>query len=58
VGLHENSITRDQGYRGWQQQMVEIAKALAKNVKLLILDEPTASLNENDSKHLLDLCWN
>ena len=35
--------------------MVEIAKALAKNAKLLILDEPTASLNETDSKALLDL---
>ena len=38
-----------------KQQMVEIAKALGKNVKLLILDEPTASLNESDSRHLLDL---
>ena len=35
--------------------MVEIAKALSKNVKLLILDEPTASLNEADSRKLLDL---
>ncbi|HUD31505.1 MAG TPA: multiple monosaccharide ABC transporter ATP-binding protein [Variovorax sp.] len=38
-----------------QQQMVEIAKALSKRVRLLILDEPTASLNENDSQALLDL---
>lgn len=38
-----------------EQQLVEIAKALAKNAKLLILDEPTASLNEDDSKALLDL---
>ena len=38
-----------------KQQLVEIAKALAKNAKLLILDEPTASLNEDDSKALLDL---
>ena len=38
-----------------KQQLVEIAKALAKNAKLLILDEPTASLNETDSKALLDL---
>jgi putative multiple sugar transport system ATP-binding protein len=38
-----------------QQQLVEIAKALSKEVKLLILDEPTAALNENDSENLLAL---
>lgn len=38
-----------------KQQLVEIAKALAKDVKLLILDEPTASLNEDDSENLLNL---
>ena len=38
-----------------KQQLVEIAKALAKNAKLLILDEPTASLNEDDSQALLEL---
>lgn len=37
------------------QQLVEIAKALSKDVKLLILDEPTAALNDEDSSHLLDL---
>ena len=38
-----------------KQQLVEIAKALSKDVKLLILDEPTAALNENDSENLLNL---
>lgn len=38
-----------------QQQLVEIAKAFSKDVKLLILDEPTAALNEAESKNLLDL---
>jgi putative multiple sugar transport system ATP-binding protein len=36
-----------------KQQLIEIAKALSKNVKLLILDEPTSALNENDSENLL-----
>ncbi|NBD23535.1 sugar ABC transporter ATP-binding protein [Paenibacillus glycinis] len=38
-----------------KQQLVEIAKALSKDVKLLILDEPTAALNEDDSENLLAL---
>ncbi|MCW1917297.1 sugar ABC transporter ATP-binding protein [Rhodobacter sp. KR11] len=38
-----------------KQQLIEIAKALAKDVRLLILDEPTAALQENDSEKLLDL---
>ncbi|MGP1455829.1 MAG: ATP-binding cassette domain-containing protein [Treponema sp.] len=38
-----------------KQQLVEIAKALSKNIRILILDEPTASLNEDDSENLLDL---
>jgi putative multiple sugar transport system ATP-binding protein len=38
-----------------KRQLVEIAKALSKDVKLLILDEPTAALNEDDSENLLEL---
>ncbi len=55
VGLQESSRTLIKDIGVGKQQLVEIAKALAKNVKLLILDEPTASLNEDDSKKLLDL---
>ncbi|GMO23676.1 MAG: sugar ABC transporter ATP-binding protein [Termitinemataceae bacterium] len=55
VGLKDDPRTLIKDIGVGKQQLVEIAKALAKDVKLLILDEPTASLNENDSKHLLDL---
>lgn len=55
VGLHEEVTTLIRDLSVGKQQLVEIAKALAKDAKLLILDEPTASLNENDSQNLLDL---
>ncbi|MEV4382784.1 multiple monosaccharide ABC transporter ATP-binding protein [Streptosporangium sp. NPDC049644] len=55
VGLRENPVTRSMDIGVGKQQLVEIAKALSKQVKLLILDEPTASLNDEDSAHLLDL---
>lgn len=55
VGLQESSRTLIKDLGVGKQQLVEIAKALAKNVRLLILDEPTASLNEIDSRKLLDL---
>lgn len=55
VGLKESSRTLIKDIGVGKQQLVEIAKALAKKAKLLILDEPTASLNESDSKALLDL---
>ncbi|HUM84388.1 MAG TPA: sugar ABC transporter ATP-binding protein [Lachnospiraceae bacterium] len=55
VGLSESSHTLIKDIGVGKQQLVEIAKALAKNAKLLILDEPTSSLNENESKALLDL---
>ncbi|MFL6665080.1 MAG: multiple monosaccharide ABC transporter ATP-binding protein [Rhizobacter sp.] len=55
VGLKESPTTLITNLGVGKQQMVEIAKALAKKVKLLILDEPTASLNESDSDALLAL---
>jgi putative multiple sugar transport system ATP-binding protein len=55
VGLEEDPDTLIKDIGVGKQQLVEIAKAFAKDVKLLILDEPTAALNENDSRHLLDL---
>ena len=55
VGLTESSKTLIKDIGVGKQQLTEIAKALAKNAKLLILDEPTSSLNESDSQALLDL---
>jgi putative multiple sugar transport system ATP-binding protein len=55
VGLREDPNTLITNIGTGKQQLVEIAKALAKDVKLLILDEPTASLSEKDSQALLDL---
>ena len=55
VGLKEDPDTLITNIGTGKQQLVEIAKALAKNVRLLILDEPTASLSEKDSQALLDL---
>jgi putative multiple sugar transport system ATP-binding protein len=55
VGLRENPTTKVRDIGVGKQQLVEIAKALSKRVKLLILDEPTAALNDEDSDHLLNL---
>ena len=55
VGLKESPETLVTHLGVGKQQLVEIAKALSRQVRLLILDEPTASLNENDSQALLDL---
>jgi putative multiple sugar transport system ATP-binding protein len=55
VGLKENSHTPVKDLSVGKQQLVEIAKALSKETTLLILDEPTAALNEEDSDNLLNL---
>ncbi len=55
VGLHEPPAALVDTLGVGKQQLVEIAKALSKDVRLLILDEPTAALSESDSQVLLDL---
>ena len=55
VGLRESPRARVGDLGLGKQQLIEIAKALSKDVKLLILDEPTSSLNEADSERLLNL---
>ncbi|MDQ6421551.1 sugar ABC transporter ATP-binding protein [Paenibacillus sp. LHD-117] len=53
LNVNPETLIKDLGVG--KQQLVEIAKALSKHVKLLILDEPTAALNEDDSENLLEL---
>src|SRR5436190_20671606 len=55
VGLDEDPDSKIKDIGVGKQQLVEIAKALSKDVQLLILDEPTSALNEGDSQHLLAL---
>lgn len=55
VRLNVNPATKIKELGVGKQQLVEIAKALSRDVKLLILDEPTAALNEDDSENLLNL---
>ena len=54
VGLHENPATIVSKLGVGKQQLVEIARALSKQVELLIHDEPTSSLNDEESEKLLD----
>jgi D-xylose transport system ATP-binding protein len=55
VGLTESPDTKVINLGIGKQQLVEIAKALSKNIKILILDEPTAALNEDDTENLLNI---
>lgn len=53
LNVNPETLVKDLGVG--KRQLIEIAKALSKDVKLLILDEPTAALNEDDSENLLQL---
>ncbi|QPC45648.1 sugar ABC transporter ATP-binding protein [Mangrovibacillus cuniculi] len=53
LDVNPETLVKDLGVG--KRQLIEIAKALSKDVKLLILDEPTAALNEDDSENLLKL---
>jgi putative multiple sugar transport system ATP-binding protein len=55
VRLNVNPAAKIKDLGIGKQQLVEIAKALSRDIRLLILDEPTAALNEDDSANLLDL---
>jgi putative multiple sugar transport system ATP-binding protein len=55
VGLDINPSLKVRDISVGKQQLVEIAKALSRDVKLLILDEPTSALSETDSQHLLNI---
>ena len=56
VGLEQEDVNAVVSTLGvGKQQLIEIAKAMAKKVELLILDEPTAALNDEESKKLLDI---
>ena len=55
VGLHEPPETMVSKLGVGKQQLVEIARAISKKVDLLILDEPTSSLNDDESEKLLNL---
>jgi putative multiple sugar transport system ATP-binding protein len=55
VGLDVDPNTPIKNLGVGQQQLIEIAKALSKDVQLLILDEPTSALNEDDSENLLNI---
>lgn len=56
VGLENEDLNAPINSLGvGKQQLVEIAKAMAKNVDLLILDEPTAALNDEESAQLLEI---
>ena len=56
VGLENEDVNAPISSLGvGKQQLIEIAKAMAKEVELLILDEPTAALNDEESKKLLGI---
>lgn len=55
VGLHDRMNNFPAQLSGGEQQRVSIARALAKNPKLLLCDEPTGALDYNTGKQILKL---
>lgn len=55
VGLGERINNFPAQLSGGEQQRVSIARALAKNPKLLLCDEPTGALDYNTGKQILKL---
>ncbi len=58
VKLDVNPATKIVELSVGKQQLIEIAKALSRDIRLLILDEPTSALNEDDVDNLLELMRN
>ena len=52
VGLHHDPFTRVRELSVAEKQLVEIAKAISRNIRILIMDEPTSALNEEETKNL------
>ena len=52
VGLHHDPFTRVRELSVAEKQLVEIAKAISRSIRILIMDEPTSALNEEETKNL------
>jgi len=57
VGLREKAYQRADQLSGGQQQRVGIARALVQQPKVLLADEPVASLDPNSSRNIMETLW-